>query len=102
PRPFFELLLQTKDFCHSMLGPPLRDAWVALGPRLGHPRATQASRKGGPSIEWQKSFVCNKSSKKGRGEKSPGSPTSHGIARDQKSKTSELYANLGCAWNDLG
>jgi hypothetical protein len=40
--PFFELLLQTKDFCHSTLGPPLRDAWAALGPRLGHPRVTQS------------------------------------------------------------
>jgi hypothetical protein len=30
-----------KTLHESTLGPPLRHAWVALGPRLGHPRATQ-------------------------------------------------------------
>jgi hypothetical protein len=35
-------MLQTKHLFNSTLGPPLRDAWVALGPRLGHPRATQS------------------------------------------------------------
>ncbi len=42
PRPFFQLLLQTKPLCQSTLGWPLRHAWVALGPPLGHPRATQS------------------------------------------------------------
>ena len=43
PHPlFFRLLLQTKHLFNSTLGPPLRHAWVALGPPLGHPRATQS------------------------------------------------------------
>jgi hypothetical protein len=34
-------LLQTKRLFNSTLGPPLRHAWVALGPPKGHPRVTQ-------------------------------------------------------------
>jgi hypothetical protein len=30
---------------------------------LGHPRATQAPRKGRPRVELDKCFVCNKSRK---------------------------------------
>jgi hypothetical protein len=42
PRPIFSFLLQTKTLFKSTQAWPLRDAWVALGPRLGHPRATQS------------------------------------------------------------
>jgi hypothetical protein len=38
---------------------------MALGPRLGHPRATQASRKGHPWVECGWAFVFNKKLKKG-------------------------------------
>jgi hypothetical protein len=41
-RPFPNFCCKQKHFHHSTLGPPLRHAWVALGPRLGHPRATQS------------------------------------------------------------
>jgi hypothetical protein len=48
PPPFFQLLLQTKQLRQSTLGSPLRDAWVALGPRLGHAWATQGPPKPNP------------------------------------------------------
>ncbi len=37
PPAIFQLLLQTKHFFNSTLAWPLRHAWVALGPPLGHP-----------------------------------------------------------------
>ena len=55
PHPaFFQLLLQAKHFRKSTLGPPLRHAWVALGPRLGHPRATQTQSQPQESAEGRK------------------------------------------------
>src|ERR1051326_6406394 len=40
PHPhFLVLLLQTKHLPDFTQGRRLRDAWVTLGPRLGHPRA---------------------------------------------------------------
>jgi len=43
PHPgIFQVLLQTKHFRNSTLGPPLRGAWVALGWPLGHPSVTQS------------------------------------------------------------
>ena len=42
PRPFFYFLLQTNTLFESTQAWPLHGAWVALGPRLGHPRATQS------------------------------------------------------------
>jgi hypothetical protein len=44
---FFNFCFKQKHFRKSTLGPPLRDAWVALGPRLGHPRVTQAQSQSG-------------------------------------------------------
>ena len=41
PPPFSVVLLQTKRLSNFTQGRPLRDAWATLGPRLGHPRATQ-------------------------------------------------------------
>jgi hypothetical protein len=42
PTRLFPLIYCKQKTLHeSTLGPPLRHAWVALGPRLGHPRATQ-------------------------------------------------------------
>jgi hypothetical protein len=38
--------------------------WVTLGSPLGHPRATQAPRKGHPRVELRKCFVCNTTLKK--------------------------------------
>ena len=40
--------------------------WVALGWPLGHPRATQAWRKGGPRVEWNKWFCLQQKLKKWR------------------------------------
>ncbi len=39
---FFEFCCKHSTSSQSTLGLPLRHAWVALGPRLGHPRATQS------------------------------------------------------------
>jgi hypothetical protein len=47
PPTLFPFLLQTKHFHKSTLGRCLRGAWVALGPRLGHPRATQTQSQAG-------------------------------------------------------
>ena len=55
---FFQLLLKTKHFRHSTLGPPLRHAWVALGPRLGHPRATQSQTQS-QSAEGREPFLAD-------------------------------------------
>ena len=41
-RHFFHPYCKYSTSSQSTLGPPLRGAWVALGPRLGHPRATQS------------------------------------------------------------
>ena len=41
-RHFFHPCCKHSTSSQSTLGPPLRGAWVALGPRLGHPRATQS------------------------------------------------------------
>ena len=41
-RPFFSFCCKQSTFVESTLGSLLRHAWVALGPRLGHPRATQS------------------------------------------------------------
>src|SRR6478736_5763370 len=51
PTPFFQLLLQTKHLLNFTQGWPLRGAWVALGPRLGHPRATQSHTQSQGSAE---------------------------------------------------
>jgi hypothetical protein len=40
--------------------------WVAQGPRRGHPRATQASRKGGPRVDWDEVLCLQQKLKKGR------------------------------------
>jgi hypothetical protein len=40
--PFSCFCCKQRRFPQSSLGPPLGDAWVALGPRLGHPRAIQS------------------------------------------------------------
>ena len=42
PHPAISIVYCKQKTLHqSTLGPPLRHAWVTLGPRLGHPRATQ-------------------------------------------------------------
>jgi hypothetical protein len=41
PPALFYFLLQTNTLFESTQSWPLHGAWVALGPRLGHPRATQ-------------------------------------------------------------
>jgi hypothetical protein len=41
-RHFFNPCCKHSTSSQSTLGPPLRGAWVALGPRLGLPRATQS------------------------------------------------------------
>jgi hypothetical protein len=38
--------------------------WVTLGSPLGHARATQAPRKGGPRVELRKCFVCKRNGKR--------------------------------------
>ena len=40
--PFLTFCCKQRHLFQSTLGSPLRDAWVALGPRLGHPSATQS------------------------------------------------------------
>ena len=42
PGPFSKFCCKQNYFLHSTLAPPLRGAWVALGPRLGHPSVTQS------------------------------------------------------------
>jgi hypothetical protein len=54
---FFNSLLQTKDFCKSTLGWPLRGPWVTLGWPLGHPRATQ-SQSQSQSAEGRKQLLA--------------------------------------------
>jgi hypothetical protein len=57
--PFFNSYCKQRHLRQSTLGPPVRDAWVALGPRLGHPRATQTQsqpaegRNAFPSTKYQ-------------------------------------------------
>ena len=41
-RPFFNFCCKQSTFINLTLGPPLRHAWVALRPPLGHPRVTQS------------------------------------------------------------
>jgi len=40
--PFVDFCCKQRCLDKSIQGWPLRHAWVALGPRLGHPRATQS------------------------------------------------------------
>src|SRR5579871_3142181 len=63
PPPLFQLFLQTKDFCQSTLGPPLRGPWATLGWPLGGPRATQSQSQTQPnsterSTGRSKPFLC--------------------------------------------
>jgi len=49
PRSFSSFCCKQSTYLESTLGPLLRHAWVTLGPRLGHPRATQSLTQSQPS-----------------------------------------------------
>jgi hypothetical protein len=55
-------MAKLKDVCDPL--PAWDWVWVTLGSRLGHPRATQAWRKGGPRVDWRKSLCLQQELKK--------------------------------------
>jgi hypothetical protein len=66
--------------------------WVTQASPKGHPSVALGSPKRAPSVEWRKSFVCNKSSKKeGGGEKIAGIAD---IARDRDRKNQNLTTEM--------
>jgi hypothetical protein len=73
---------------------------IGFGWPLGHPRATQAWRKGGPSVDLAKCFCLQQKLKKGRvgawkSPRSPESPTSRVIGKAKALNSTPIWDGLG-------